>query len=497
MTASFDRRALATLPSRGELAQHDAAVWDLRRRRDAAAASVPDWEALRERAAGIKAFALDHLDELLTGFEERARAAGAHVHWATDATALCRIVTELLAARGARRVVKSKSMLTEECGLNPHLEARGVEVVDTDLGERIVQLAGEPPSHLIVPAIHKTRREIGALFHRTMGTPAGEDDPERLTRLARADLRRRFLSADAGITGANFAVAESGSIVIVTNEGNADLGASLPPLHVACLGIEKVIPALADLPVFLRLLARSATGQPISAYTSVITGPRPGGELHLVLVDNGRSELLANPAQRSALACIRCGACLNTCPVYRRAGGHAYGTVIPGPIGSVLGPTVGALGRELPHASSLCGSCSAVCPVKIDLHGQLLAWRGATVRKRPRGERALVAAAALALRSAALLGPARALLRLAWPLLARAGRANPAAGWLEARELPPLPRESFRAQWKRKRSAQRAEGERRRKPESAQRAEGERRRKPESAQRAEGERRQGREVVEK
>jgi len=448
VTAAFDRPALANLPSRGELAHHDAAVWDLRRRRDEAAARVPDWEALRERAAGIKAFALDHLDELLLAFEERARAAGAHVHWATDATALCRIVTELLAARAVHRVVKSKSMLTEECGLNPHLEARGIEVVDTDLGERIVQLAGEPPSHLIVPAIHKTRREIGALFHRTLGTPQGEDDPERLTRHARADLRRRFLGADAGITGANFAVAETGSIVIVTNEGNADLGTSLPPLHVACLGIEKVIPALSDLPVFLRLLARSATGQPISAYTSVISRPRPGGELHVVLVDNGRSELLANPAQRGALACIRCGACLNTCPVYRRAGGHAYGTVIPGPIGSVLGPAVGgAQGRELPHASSLCGSCSAVCPVKIDLHGQLLAWR--SERRTPgAAERALVAAAAFVLRWPALLRPARAAARLAWPLLARARRRNPAAPWLAARELPPLPALSFREQWK-------------------------------------------------
>jgi L-lactate dehydrogenase complex protein LldF len=446
----FDERALATLPSRGELAQHDAAVWDLRRRRDAAAAEVPDWEALRDQAAAVKAFALDHLDELLLRFEEKARAAGAHVHWAGDATALCRIVTELLAARGARRIVKSKSMLTEECGLNRHLAKRGFEVVDTDLGERIVQLANEPPSHLIVPAIHKTRREIGALFHRTMGTPEGEDDPERLTRLARADLRRRFLVADAGITGANFAVADTGSIVIVTNEGNADLGTSLPPLHVACVGIEKLVPALADLPIFLRLLARSATGQPLSAYTSVITGPRPGGELHLVLVDNGRSALLADAAQRGSLACIRCGACLNTCPVYRRAGGHAYGTVVPGPIGSVLGPSLEArAGAELPFASSLCGSCSAVCPVKIDLHGQLLAWRGA--RRAPsRAQRLLAANAAWLMGSPARVGLARRAARLVWPLLARAERRNPAAPWLEERELPPLPRTSFRAQWKRR-----------------------------------------------
>jgi L-lactate dehydrogenase complex protein LldF len=455
VSAAFDRRARAVLPSRGELRQHDTAVWDLRLRRDAAAAEVPDWEALRERAAALKAYALDHLDELLVAFEERAREAGAHVHWAADATALCRIVTELLAARGARRVVKSKSMLTEECRLNPHLEARGIEIVDTDLGERIVQLAGEAPSHLIVPAIHKTRREIGALFHRTMGTPEGEEDPERLTRYARADLRRRFLAADAGITGANFAVAETGSLVLVTNEGNADLGTSLPPLHVACLGIEKVIPALMDLPVFLRLLARSATGQALSAYTTLLTGPREGGELHVVLVDNGRSALLADPAHRSALACIRCGACLNTCPVYRRAGGHAYGTVIPGPIGSVLGPALGGpAGAELPHASSLCGSCSAVCPVKIDLHGQLLAWRGE--RATPaRSERVLVRAAALALRRPALAAFARALLRPLWPLLARRHPRNPTAPWLAERELPPLPPQSFRAEWKERLKARR------------------------------------------
>jgi L-lactate dehydrogenase complex protein LldF len=281
-----------------------------------------------------------------------------------------------------------------------------------------------------------------------MGTPEGEDDPERLTRLARADLRRRFLAADAGLTGANFAVAETGSLVLVTNEGNADLGTSLPPLHVACLGIEKVIPALTDLPVFLRLLARSATGQPLSAYTTLLTGPREGGELHVVLVDNGRSALLADASHRSALACIRCGACLNTCPVYRRAGGHAYGTVIPGPIGSVLGPALGgAAGAELPHASSLCGSCSAVCPVKIDLHGQLLAWRG----ERPapaRSERLLVRAAALALRRPRLAAFARALLRPFWPLLARRHPRNPAAAWLAERELPPLPERSFRAEWK-------------------------------------------------
>src|SRR5690606_29579310 len=282
------------------------------------------------------------------------------------------------------RVVKSKSMLTEECGLNPWLEARGFTVVDTDLGERIVQLGAEPPSHLIVPAIHRTRGEIGALFARTMGSAPGENDPDRLMALARADLRARFLAAEAGISGANFAVAETGSIVLVTNEGNADLGTALPPLHVACVGIEKLVASFDDAAVFLRLLARSATGQPLSAYTTVLTGPRPGGELHVVLVDNGRTRLLADPAHRRALRCIRCGACLNTCPVYRRAGGHAYGTAVGGPIGAVLGPALGpAEGAALPWASSLCGSCTAVCPVRIDLHEQLLAWRRAAPQPAP------------------------------------------------------------------------------------------------------------------
>jgi L-lactate dehydrogenase complex protein LldF len=428
--AAFDRRAAQVLEGAAGVARHDAAVFDLRRRRDAAAAAVSDWEALRAHAAALKRHALDHLDVLLERFEARAREAGAHVHFARDASSLSRVVTGLLEARGARRVVKSKSMLTEECGLNAALEARGVEVVDTDLGERIVQLGGERPSHLIVPAIHRTREEIGALFHRTMGSPAGESDPERLTRHARRDLRPRFLAADAAITGVNFAVAETGTIVVCTNEGNADLGTSLAPLHVACLGIEKVIAHLDDLPVFLRLLARSATGQPITAYTTLLTGPRPGGELHLVLVDNGRSGLLADARHRGALGCIRCGACLNTCPVYRRAGGHAYAGPIPGPIGAVLAPALLANGpeareaRALPRASSLCGSCTAVCPVAIDLHDQLLAWR----RERPspaRGERLVVRMAAAAMARPRAYRAAGRALRILWPLLARRWPGNP------------------------------------------------------------------------
>ncbi len=453
MTLPLDDRARATLPDAATGLRHDAAVWQLRAQRDAAAGAVPDFEALRTRAAAIKDYTLDHLDVLLERFEERAVAAGARVHWAPDARALCETVEALLRVRGARSVVKSKSMLTEECGLNPWLEARGFDVVDTDLGERIVQLAHEPPSHLIIPAIHRTRGEIGALFHREMGTPVGESDPERLMAAARRDLRARFLAAQAGISGANFAVAETGSLVLVTNEGNADLGTALPPIHIACVGIEKLIPTLDDAAVLLRLLARSATGQPISAYTTILTGPRPGAELHIVLVDNGRSRLLADPDRRRVLRCIRCGACLNTCPVYRRAGGHAYGTPVAGPIGSVLAPAIGVpprVARTLPYASSLCGSCTAVCPVRIDLHEQLLAWRR-DAPSLPAGLARAARAAAAVMARPRLWRVATRAVRLAWPLLGVAARVGgPAAAWASVREFPAHPGASFRERWRKR-----------------------------------------------
>lgn len=449
MSARLDRRALEVLPDGERRSAHDAAVFGLREKRDQAGRAEPDFERLREHARAAKAHALDHLDVLLERFEERATRAGAVVHWAEDATEANRIVHRLLESRGARRVVKSKSMLTEECGLNPYLESRGIEVVDTDLGERIVQLAGEPPSHIIMPAIHRSREDIGELFHRELDVDPGETDPARLTEAARRHLRSRFLAADAAITGANFAIAESGTLVVVTNEGNADLGMSLPGLHVACLGLEKVIPGVSDLGVLLRLLARSATGQPISVYTSLVTGPRPGAELHIVLVDNGRTRLLADERHRRALGCIRCGACLNTCPVYRRAGGHAYGFAIPGPIGQVLAPALGGAEerRGLPLASTLCGSCSAVCPVKIDLHEQLIAWRASDV---PRGlrERLLSRLAAACLSGPALYFLAGLALRAAWPALSRRWPGNPVSPWLTSRELPAHPGASFRARWR-------------------------------------------------
>jgi L-lactate dehydrogenase complex protein LldF len=431
---------------------HDQAVWWVRQQRDAAARAVPDWEALRERAEAIKAHTASRLADYLEEFAERAGALGARVHWACDGASHNRIVHGLLAERGATRLVKSKSMLTEECGLNPYLEARGIEVIDTDLGERIVQLNGQAPSHIVMPAIHLKRSEIGDLFHRRLGTAAGLTDPKALTEAARQHLRQKFLSAQAGLTGVNFAIAETGGLVVVTNEGNADMGTALPPLHIASMGIEKVIPRAEDLGVFLRLLARSATGQAMSTYTSHFHGPRRGGELHIVIVDAGRTALLRANGFRRALHCIRCGACLNTCPVYRRSGGYSYTWTLPGPIGSVLAPSRDATAHQsLPFASSLCGSCSDVCPVRIDLHDQLLAWRRALVERKvvPLRKRAAMRVASLVLRSTTLYRLAGALARLALRALPHRVVGALAFGWARQRELPVPPRESFRAWYRR------------------------------------------------
>ncbi len=425
---------------------HDESLWFVRSKRDRAAQALPEWEELRELASRIKAHTRANLPEYLEAFERKAKEAGAHVHWAADAESHNRIVWRILSDRGVRRVVKSKSMLTEECGLNPFLEGRGVEIIDTDLGERIVQLRNEPPSHIVLPAIHLRKEEVGRLFHRELGTEPGLSDPAKLTEAARGHLREAFLAADAGITGVNFAVAETGGLVVCTNEGNADLGTALPKFHIACMGIEKLIPRAADLGVFTRLLARSATGQPITAYTSHFHGPRPGGELHIVLVDNGRSDLLARQPYRSALACIRCGACLNTCPVYRRSGGYSYESVIPGPIGSVLGPARDPAGtRSLPYACTLCGSCTDVCPVKIDLDRQLFRWRSDLVAEGHISPRKRLAAklGSTILRHPWLYRISGRVFRTAarwFPWLAAA--AIP--GWTFSRDLPDVPLRSFR-----------------------------------------------------
>jgi len=356
-----------------------------------AIAALADWEALRERGARIKDEALARLPEYLDQIERRITARGGTVHRARTAAEAREIVVAIARRIGARTAVKSKSMVTEEIGLNEALERAGVRAVETDLGEYIVQLAGESPSHIITPAIHKTRRDIARLLHEKLGTPKDAGIPE-MTQAARAALREKFLAADLGISGVNFAVGETGTLVIVENEGNARLSTTLPRVHVALMGIEKVVPRLSDLAVLLRLLTRSATGQAITTYVNFIGGPRRPGEraepdgpeeLHLVILDGGRWEMWADPRRREALRCIRCGACLNFCPVYERIGGHAYGWVYPGPIGAVITPSLLGIeeARDLPHASSLCGRCGEVCPVKIRLPELLLVNRARDVEE--------------------------------------------------------------------------------------------------------------------
>jgi L-lactate dehydrogenase complex protein LldF len=339
-------------------------------------------------------------------------------------------------------------MLTEECGLNPYLEARGIEVVDTDLGERIVQLRGEGPSHIVLPAIHLRKEEVGDTFHEHLGTPAGLADPTALAEAAREHLRARFLAADATLTGMNFAIAETGGFVVCTNEGNADLGMALAPVHIASVGIEKVIPRADDVAVFLRLLARSATGQAVTVYSSHVHGPRAGQALHVVLVDNGRTRQLAREEFWTSLKCIRCGACMNTCPIYRRSGGHSYGSTVPGPIGSVLTPGLD-LERyaSLPFASTLCGSCTAVCPVKIDLDAQLLRWRQRVVEAGHTSvtKRTAMKTSVRVFDHPRLFRAAGALARLGLRILPAPLARLFGGPWARTRELPSPPRQSFRA----------------------------------------------------
>jgi len=427
---------------------HDQSLWFVRAKRDKAAATLPEWESLRQRASEIKQHTMSHLADLLEQFETNATRQGVHVHWARDAAEHNQIVLEILQKHQVRKLVKSKSMLTEECHLNPFLQTHGIEVVDTDLGEWIVQLRQEPPSHIVMPAIHTKREEIGELFHEKIGTEKGATDPQYLVEAARKELRAKFLAADAGITGVNFAIAETGGFVVCTNEGNADLGTALPKLHIACMGIEKLIPRSRDLGVFLRLLARSATGQPITAYSSHFHGPRDAdSEMHIVLVDNGRSKLLGSTDFRNSLNCIRCGACMNTCPVYRRSGGHSYNATIPGPIGSILGPAMNPEKHaSLPFACSLCGSCSDVCPVKINLHEQLYLFREKiAVRKLlPASKRWGMKMAGLILGRGWVYRLAGRAGRVALRTLPRFLIYNSLNPWGRQRELPVPPSKSFR-----------------------------------------------------
>lgn len=358
------------------MAWHDRALYAVREKRDRMMESIPEWEALRSAASQIKLHTLSRLGHYLEEFERNATANGMVVHWAADGAAMNEIVWQLIREHGGHRLIKSKSMLSEECGLTPYLEKRGVEAVESDLGERIMQLLHMPPSHIVLPAIGVRREEVGALFEREMGTEPGNSDPTYLTHAARRALRPKFLEADISMTGVNFAVASTGALAVCTNEGNADLGTSFADLHIAIMGLEKVIPDMRALGVFTRLLARSGTGQPVTTYTSLYRRSAPGRQIHVVIVDNGRSEWLADAAHRNMLKCLRCGACMNTCPVYRRSGGYSYSYFIPGP----LGINLSMLRSPQQHrgnvsACTLCYSCSGVCPAKIDLGEQIYLWR--------------------------------------------------------------------------------------------------------------------------
>jgi L-lactate dehydrogenase complex protein LldF len=452
-TGAFEHSKLANefVADQSRAHWHDGALWYVRQKRDRMAHSIPEWELLRSTASQIKSHVIGRLPHYLEQFERQAEALGARVHWARDAAEHNQIIHRILKERQIKRVVKSKSMLTEECHLNAFLEQQGIQVIDTDLGEWIVQLREEAPSHIVLPAIHLRKEDVGETFHQHLGTPKGNSDPKFLAGAARGELRDRFLQAEAGITGVNFAVAETGGLVVCTNEGNADLGASLPPLHIACMGMEKLIPRWVDLSVMIRLLARSATGQPITTYTSHFHGPRPDGELHIVIVDNGRSQLRSHAAFHEALNCIRCGACMNTCPVYRRSGGHSYRNAVPGPIGSVLGPAHDPhRNHSLPYACTLCGSCTDVCPVKIPLHHQLLAMRGELAEKRliPWSKRFSMKIARWILGVPVLYRWTGWIGRtsLRWlPVRLTHGWWNP---WTRSRDLPPAPRQSFREQYR-------------------------------------------------
>lgn len=448
-------------------------------RRKVAVASVDGWEELRERARVIKEETLLHLDRYLVQFVENAENAGARIHWARDAKEACRVVLDLVNKTGTKMVVKSKSMATEEIHLNDALEAAGIEPIETDLGEWIIQLAGETPSHIVVPAIHKTKAQIADLFVERVGIEK-TDDVDVLTKTARDILRARFAEAQVGISGVNFGVAETGTILILENEGNVRMTTSLPRVHIAVMGIEKIIPKFTDLDVFLKLLPRSGTGQRLTAYQSLITGAKKNvadegpAEVHIVLMDNGRSRMLSHPVTRQGLACIRCGACLNACPVYQQVGGHAYGSVYPGPIGAVITPQLIGISKakQLPYASSLCGACKEVCPVKIDIPELLLHLRAEITNGTAGGSKSEEHAErkfgqSLAFRLYGFAWSARSsyefgtkVARIMQRLVARDGKIGrvsgfvaslvpPLGAWTVWRDAPVVAKTSFREEWRR------------------------------------------------
>ena len=427
----------------------------IRAKRARVVAELPDWQELREAGRAIKADVLVRLEEYLLQFESAAQAAGAHVHWARDAAEANAIVVDVARRHGAAEVVKMKSLTTDEIRLNDALADAGITALETDFAELILQLDGDWPSHILVPAIHRNRTEIRDLFVRTIaGGRALSDDPRELAEVARVYLREKFLAAQIGVSGANFGVAETGTICIVESEGNGRMCTTLPPVLVSVIGIEKLVPTFADLEVFLQLLPRSSTGERMNPYTSLWTGVTNGDgpqELHIVLLDNGRTRVLQDEIGRQALACIRCSACLNVCPVYTRTGGHAYGSVYPGPIGAILTPQLRGIenAASLPFASSLCGACYEVCPVKIDIPSVLLHLRAEAVRvKAGRSERVAMRAAAWIFGSRRRFELAQ---RLGWIVQRPLVRAGALHAWTRTRDLKRVPRESFRARRRRER----------------------------------------------
>ncbi len=428
---------------------HDKRLWDLRKKRDGESEALPEWEELRRLASAIKEHALTHLGDYLLEFERNAQANGAIVHWARDAAEHNQIVFDIMASQQARLLVKSKSMLTDECEMRPFLENRGIEIIETDLGERIQQLDDEPPSHIVVPAVHKLRTDVAEVFGRTIGTDPANHDVPYLAESQRRHTRPYYLKAHAGMTGANFAIAETGSVVVCTNEGNADLSVHLPPLYIASIGIEKVIPKTEHLGVFVRMLSRSALGSPITQITSHFRRPRPGTAMHIVLVDNGRSERLGMQDFWSSLKCIRCGACMNTCPVYRRSGGLSYGSTYSGPIGVIIDPSFNLRKySSLPFASTLNGSCTNVCPVKIDIHEQIYKWRQIIAERHqlPMVKKEAMRLAGKVLSSPKLYRAAVEAAAAGIEHLPRSLVYNPFNAWGRQREVPTAPRSTFR-QW--------------------------------------------------
>jgi L-lactate dehydrogenase complex protein LldF len=430
----------------------------IRAKRAAVVAERPDWQALRDAGEAIKRRVLRHLDYYLLQFEGALQRAGGVVHWASHADEANRIIVGLVLATGAREVVKVKSLTTDEIGVNDALARAGISAIETDLAELICQLAGERPSHILVPAIHKNRFEIRDLFREKLGVPDLSEEPAALAGAARTYLREKFLEAGVGISGANFAVAETGSVCVVESEGNGRFCTTLPRTLITVVGIEKLVPTLEDLEVFLQLLPRSSTGERMNPYTSLWTGVTPGDgprEFHVVLLDNGRTNALTDETGRQALACIRCSACLNVCPVYVRVGGFAYGSVYPGPIGAIVTPQLRGFDEagSLPFASSLCGACAEVCPVKIDIPKVLVHLRGRVVRESlSKGAPERFAMRAL---GGAFGGPRRfrfaQALRQACAVDGRISRLPGLGGWTKSRDLPLVPDETFREWWRRNR----------------------------------------------